>query len=362
MMIKKLSIQGNAKEIGYAHGKYGKQEVLNSLETYEKLFHSLKDLSWTDAKELALKHVDAIQAYNSEMMEEMEGIADGAGVDVEDVLILNTRSEIALTNNGDIFSDGCTSLAISSPVIEDTIIAQTWDWTSSQRNSLLLLEIENEDKPKITMVTEGGIIGKIGFNSSGVGVCLNALTTDQRTNEIPIHIGLRAVLNSCSQAEAIAQISGRQMASAANFLIGYDEGRGIGTALNAEVSPFGIDYVERKEGWTTHTNHICSAFQKQYVQDLNMRRFEDSILRKTRIDNLISYNIARNKKIDEQSIMTWLSDTFNQPSSINHSPNSQLLHGQEIETVFSIIMNLTKREAYLRIGQSGDFINISTIA
>ena len=106
----------------------------------------------------------------------MEGVAVGAGVDFEDILTLNARSEIALTGRKDIaFADGCTAIAVTPPASQDTIIGQNWDGKGSQIDSLLLLNIEQSDKPNITMVTEGGIIGKVGFNSAGVAVCLNAL-------------------------------------------------------------------------------------------------------------------------------------------------------------------------------------------
>ncbi|MBD8006326.1 C45 family autoproteolytic acyltransferase/hydolase [Bacillus norwichensis] len=360
-MIKTLHLQGSAKEVGVCHGSQGKQEVMNSLKTYERLFYVAKNMSWKEAREQALLHLNAIEKYDLQMIEEMEGIAKGAGVEFEDILALNARSEIALTNQGEVFSDGCTSMAVASPTIKDTIIGQTWDWTSSQKDSLLLLDIQAESKPRITMVTEGGIIGKIGFNSAGVGLCLNALITDKRTNEIPLHLGLRAVLNSYSQAEAMSKISNGQIAASGNFLIGYDDGNGNGMVVNAEVSPFGIDYVGGEDGWLTHTNHICSNVIKQYVNDMNEVRFEDSIIRKKRADQLIKASIAAKEPINEQTFERWLSDTFNKPSSIHHFENENAPEYRKVETVFSIIMNLSKRKALLRIGLEGEFEEIDTM-
>ncbi|RWR07494.1 C45 family autoproteolytic acyltransferase/hydrolase [Siminovitchia fortis] len=360
-MIKKLHLQGSAKEIGFEHGSKGKQEVINSLETYEKLFYGFKKISWSEAKEYALLHLNAIEKYDLQMVEEMEGVAKGAGVDFEDILTLNARSEIALTNKGNIFSDGCTTMAITSPIINDTIIGQTWDWTALQKNSLLLLDIQAKSKPRITMVTEGGIIGKIGYNSAGVGLCFNALITDKKTNEIPIHLGTRAVLNSYSQAEAISKVANGQMAASASFLIGYDDGDGNGMAVNPEVSPYGIDYIGGDDGWLAHTNHICSSSLKSKLKDLNDLRYEDSILRKKRADQLIKEGVAAKEPINEKTFERWLSDTFNKPSSINHFQNENAPEHRKMETIFSIIINLSNRRALLRIGQEGEFEEIDTI-
>lgn len=352
-MIKKLELRGSAKEIGYEHGFQGKKEVLQSLETYEKLFHGYQNIGWSVAKERALGHLNAIEKYDLSMIEEMEGIAKGAGVDFEDILALNARSEIALAGyKGTSFSDGCTAMAITNPLISETIIGQNWDWKPTQKASLLLLDIQNKTNPDITMVTEGGIIGKIGFNSSGVGICFNALITDKKSDEVPIHLGLRAVLNSHSLTEAVSKIKGGQMASAASFLIGYDESGGNGMAVNAEVSPFGIDYVGGDEGKLVHTNHICSDLIKQNLKDMNEFRYDDSMLRKKRAEQLINTSIANQESINEQSFERWLSDEFNAPNSINHFQNKLAPEHRRMETVFSIVINLSKKKAFLRVGKS----------
>ena len=59
---------------------------VHSLETYEKLFYGYQQINWKEARERALAHVKAIEKYDVELLEEMQGVADGAGVDFEDVL------------------------------------------------------------------------------------------------------------------------------------------------------------------------------------------------------------------------------------------------------------------------------------
>lgn len=351
-MIRKLVLKGSPQEIGYAHGSQGKREVHRSLETYEKLFHGYQQISWEEAKERALPHLDAIAKYDSTMIEEMEGIAKGAGVSFEDIVALNARSEIALVGGGSAFSDGCTAIAVNKPVADDTIIGQNWDWKETQKESLLLLHIQSDSRPDITMVTEGGMIGKIGFNSAGVGICFNALMTNKKSNEVPIHLGLRAVLNSFTLTEAISKITNGQIASAASFLIGYDEGDGNGMAVNAEVSSFGIDFVGQNDGKLVHTNHLLSDVLNKNLTDTNNFKHEDSMLRKIRAEQLIQKSIADGEPVDEKSFKRWLSDTFNSPNSINHFKNERAPEHRRMETVFSIIMNLAKKKMLLRIGNS----------
>ncbi|WP_158737940.1 C45 family peptidase [Alteribacillus sp. YIM 98480] len=354
--MKKLTLTGSAKEIGYQHGYEGKDEVHQSLQTYEKLFYGYKKMNWQAAKEIALTHMDAIEKYNPAFIEEMDGAAEGAGVDFEDILVLNTRSEIALTttSEGPAFSDGCTSIGITSPITDQTMIGQNWDWKASQTKSLLLLHIEQENLPSIKMVTEGGIIGKIGMNSAGMGVCFNALLTDQKSNQVPVHLGLRSVLNAYTLEEAISRIHDGQMASCANFLIGSDDGSGNGLAMNVEVSPFGIDLLGGETGKVVHTNHLCSKKIQQNVTDLNTFKQTDSLLRYKRAEQLINEKQYRKAPINEETMKTWFADTFNAPNSINHFENKRAPEHRQIETVFSIVMNLTERHASVCVGKPAE--------
>ncbi|MDQ0337808.1 isopenicillin-N N-acyltransferase-like protein [Caldalkalibacillus uzonensis] len=350
-MIKRLELKGTPREIGEKHGREGAKQIQQSLQTYEKLFYGYHRISWQEARARALAHLAAIEKYDRQLLEEMEGVAIGAGVDFEDILALNARSEIALTGRKDLsFADGCTAVAVTPPAADQTLLGQNWDWKSSQKESLLLLHIKQEGKPDITMVTEGGIIGKIGCNSAGIGVCLNALITDKKSEQVPIHLGLRAVLNSWSLHEAIANIKGGQMASAANFLIAIDEGGGKTMAANIEVSPFGIEVITNPDGTLVHTNHICTPTLKQHLADLNEFKHEDSLIRKSRAEQLIRMTLTNKDRIDEECFKVWFSDLFNYPNSINHYANERAPEHRRTQTVFSIIMNLTKKRMLLCVG------------
>lgn len=359
-MIKTLHLQGDPKAIGLAHGTEGKEEVISSLQSYERFFSQIKLLSWKDARELALKHLDQIEKFDSSLIEEMEGIAKGAGVDFEDILTLNTRSEIALTNNylsnDTKFTDGCTTVAVTNPQTDDLIIGQTWDWTPSQQKSLLLVHLEQENKPKITMVTEGGIVGKIGFNSAGVGLCFNALVTDSISDGLPLHISLRGILNATSYDEVLQLLDENQIGAAASLMIGYDDGTQR-NAVNFEVSPYGVYSVGGDNGWLAHTNHILSDKLLEKVAESNDVLFEGSHLRKNRIDKLIEESVKQGV-MDEEQFKKWFLDEVNKPYSINHHVDEEQPEFMQIETLFSIVINLTKKKALLRVGVDGEYKEI----
>lgn len=326
-----LKLSGSPYEIGLKHGQEAKQKIINSLETYEKMFVEYAALTWNEAIEKAKLHINAIENYNERYLEEMDGVAKGAGVTFEDILALNARSEIALTNA----PDGCTSFALTKPKTDYTWLAQNWDWRGSQIDSLVYVQIEQKNLPTITMVTEAGIIGKIGCNSAGIGVCLNAIVSNTWEPKVPIHLGLRAILESETLVEAVERVNDNQMASPAHFLVASDK-EGI---VSLEVSPLQTAKLQTINGVMAHSNHLCSVKMKQKVRDNPLPDSYDRLeTMKALLDQL------NRRHITEKDLFQILSNHEGYPSSICRHLSNDQEHIARSETVFSIVMNLTTRE------------------
>lgn len=115
------------------------------------MFEHTSGMSWASVLQLATEFGATCQSLVPDLYAEMQGIADGAGVGVLDIVALNCRSEIALGN----FRDGCTSLSWKTGA-ESRMLAQNWDWTIMIQRNLALVNIERDGKPGIYMVTEVG--------------------------------------------------------------------------------------------------------------------------------------------------------------------------------------------------------------
>ncbi|WP_245832953.1 C45 family autoproteolytic acyltransferase/hydolase [Oceanobacillus timonensis] len=342
-----LKLSGTSYQIGYKHGSTLKEKVHNSLATYEKMFRETVGYSWKEACEKALLHLTAIEEYNLNYMKEMEGVAAGANVKFEDILTLNTRSEIALADS----PDGCTSFALTSPKTHRTWLAQNWDWKGEQTDSLISLEIQQANLPTLQFVTEAGIIGKIGCNSEGIGVCLNALVTNTWEPKVPLHLGLRAILESDSIEKAISKVDNNQIASPANFLIASHTGQSV----NMEVSPIHTEQIHAKNGALIHTNHICAEEMKQKVRE---EVSADSYDRLLTIDKL-TRNLTK-ENIKAEDLFLLLSDHENYPASIcRHAFDENTSKFSGMETVFSIVMDLTAKKLSWMKGKPCEMINQS---
>ncbi|MDP6447580.1 MAG: C45 family autoproteolytic acyltransferase/hydrolase, partial [Pirellulaceae bacterium] len=114
-----------------------------------------------------------------------------------------------------------------------------------------LMTIELENGLRILTMTEPGIIGKVGFNSNGLGVCLNILRRDGPLDGLPVHIVLRAVLESPSFETARRRIRAAGGGKASNLLVGDAHGN----SANFEFTADGVWEPATSGDWSFHTNH-----------------------------------------------------------------------------------------------------------
>lgn len=259
------------------------------------------------------------------------GIALGAEVSFESILAMNIRTEIAYG----LFNDGCTAISSTSGI--RTILAQNWDWQSEQAENLIRLKVRPESGPDIDMITEAGIIGKIGMNSFGVGVCLNAIgAKGVDYAKLPVHLALRACLDSKSKEEAVDKLVRAGVASSCHILLADPTG-----AVGLECSYLDIVQLPMSDhGIVTHTNH----FVEQHPGVEERIGLPDSPVRLARINHLLS---AHNGALDAKTVEKMLKDEDVYPVGICRDETAD----STVATLFSIVMELHKKSALLTMGR-----------
>jgi isopenicillin-N N-acyltransferase-like protein len=323
----------DAFERGVQHGTAAREQIAVSIETYRRLFRDFTRIDWPEAKALGEAYGSAIAAFDEQLLEEIRGVAAGSGFDTAEILALNARSEIGL---GPRMLDGCTSFAVfgSATVDGRTILCQNWDWRASQHDAFVALIVRRPGKPTITMLTEAGIIGKIGFNEHGLGVCLNALFTDEvRGDGTPLHVVLRGILESRNLGDAVKTVARASIASAANFLVAQ---HGVG-ALDIEAAPSRMDVLLPENDALVHTNHLLSH-RLTAVNDLAANVLPDSYPRLARARQLLA---LQHGGVDAEAMQAILCDHANEPDSIcRHEDEIGDPEGKRLQSVFSVVMDL----------------------
>ena len=233
------------------------------------------------------------------------------------------------------FSDGCTALAWTTLASQTTFLAQNWDWQTEQKPNLVRLRIKQPSKPSIDMITEAGIIGKIGLNSSGVGVCLNAIRAQGVSwGKLPVHLALRTCLDSVSKDQAVKRLTDAGVASACHVLVA-DEGGSVGLECSHQDI---VRLPMTSEGILTHTNHFVEIHPG--VNDL--LQLKDSPDRLDRINSLVQ---SCQPNSDQTSKILEDQDGF--PTSICREQTEE----STVATLFSIVMDLGRRRAKVRLGR-----------
>jgi isopenicillin-N N-acyltransferase-like protein len=298
---------------------------------YADLFQREAHLDWYKVQDLAMKFEPVIRDKWPAYLEEMRGIADGTDLGVEDIIAINVRTEIAFGA----FSDGCTALSWLTD--EHSWLAQNWDWNEAQKKNLVFLSIDQPGKPRIKMITEAGLIGKIGLNDAGVGVCLNAIKAKgMDPQRLPCHLGLRMVLESGSREEAVEKLESFGISSACHMLIA-DENGGVGV----EWSSVGVAKVEMNDTRQVfHTNHFL--LQHDGVEDKNW--LKDSTFRVGRIEELA-------KKVDGEPTYEKLYELFKDEENAPGSICRKMEGKSSSASLFNIVMDLKARKADVTVGR-----------
>jgi len=100
----------------------------------------------------------------------------------------------------------------SGPVI----VGQNWDWLLHAAQTLVVLEVRQDEGPDFVTVVEAGLLAKAGLNAAGLGLVTNALVTDTDVGEpgLPYHVLLRAVLDCTTVTDALQVLQARAAAGA----------------------------------------------------------------------------------------------------------------------------------------------------
>ncbi|KAJ5594784.1 uncharacterized protein N7459_000992 [Penicillium hispanicum] len=325
----KLTLKGSSREVGLEHGRALRDQIRSQINIYDAMFQYTSKLSWPEVREVSKEFQPSMKKLTPHLYAEMEAIAEGAELDILDIVALNCRSEIALGK----FSDGCTSLSWKKNE-NSRVLCQNWDWKPCVSKNLARVSIEQAGKPKIYMITEAGIVGKIGFNSAGVGTCLNAIRAKPMiSSKVPIHLALRLCLETTSVGNAVRVLESLGGVASAQHILVADSSK----ALALELSPVGNRYLpEDASGLIGHTNHFLV---NTYVEEPPW--LSGSTIRLNRLRELTQGLIAEG--VEGDAITPALlrervfSDTFNTPQAICcqeddiSSPNA---------TLFNIVMDL----------------------
>jgi isopenicillin-N N-acyltransferase-like protein len=344
-----IRVSGTPFERGKQYGRGAAALIRRNIAAYAAYFEYIAGLDWTQASDYALKYEPVIQAYRSHFLEEMQGIAAGAGLDDEDILTLNLRTEIRNAAIARLTPQECTAFVVQPPRTEQghILIGQNWDWVTAVADTVVVLEAELEAGPNFVTVVEAGLLAKAGMNAAGIGLTTNALHCDLEKETglgVPYHAILRAILEAENFSQAIGALTSHARGSSANYLVAHQDGM----AFNAETAPgdFSRAYITfPEEATSVHTNHYLSECID--FKDLAPWYGPGSLVRHNRMDKILRDHPG---PFSPEALQDTLKDHFNSPEGICTHPNPGDPETDQFMTVASLIMDLNERTLWLAAG------------
>ena len=345
--VKEIVLSGSPYEMGCKYGREAKKEIALSIDSYTKLFEHSKHISWEKAGEICRRYVPAIEKLDAGYVDEMRGVADGAGVRFEDILALNCRSEIlhssVVRDDPDGISE-CTAFSVMPSAAHDghVLAGQSWDYIYAQKDAVVMIHIlADGNRPEIVFFPEAGMIGGKGMNGSGISLTLNALFSQGYSYGVPIHIRMRKILECSRIHEAFRTCVAGPFPGSGNLMISCRDGLSIDVEMDAK----GHEVILPENDILYHTNHFIGPTM---------------ILRHPSASSVTTYfrlermqQLLRNKTdITVENLKALLRDHVGYPTSI--CAHSSIPEEEDpimsSGTNFGLIMDLTDLKLYFAIG------------
>lgn len=352
-MIPRIAIEGGPRERGRQYGEGARELVRRSVDAYRDVFAHVAGWDWERVRSEAERFRAPIAAFDARYLEEIEGIAEGAGLDPTDVLAINVRTEVMFAATARAAADTrrlpheCSAFAVEAARSAEgrLLVGQNWDWLLHSIDTIVIVEASQPDRPDYVTVVEAGLLAKTGLNAAGVALVTNALVCDADRGEpgVPYHVLLRAILDSETLSDALAALTRAERASSANYLVAQD-----GVALDLEAAPGDYARVfmaEPRDGVLLHTNHFVNpGFDGRDVAPYAM---PDSPFRLARFRQLIA---AHPEPLAREALTAMLSDHANHPLGVCCHPDTRLEPADRWQTVAAVVMDPERRRLWVADG------------
>ena len=345
MIVRHRSTSLNPGDRGHELGKAHAERIGRTLGFYRQLVTA-------DAPEpvnldaFGLEALAAIAGWTPELASEIEGIAAGAGVPVQDIAALNARTELLAACRVANGRGECSVAVVLGDYGAPPLAVQTWDWHDELEDSWFVWTIEHPDGRTVHTLTEYGIVGKIGLSSVGLGAMLNILRhrEDRAAVGVPIHVIARRVLDEADDLDEALRLiaSARTSASSALTLVAAKDGEK--TALTAELHPGGPAFVlPDTNGLLVHTNHFLGP---RSAGDLEPVLGPDSLLRM----EVLRRRLSQRRPRDIEQLRAEFNSHLGGAGAICCHPAPSAERGMRYATLATLELEVADRRMTVRRG------------
>jgi isopenicillin-N N-acyltransferase-like protein len=348
-----VQAKGGYRELGHAVGEAARDQVRASVAFFADGFETMtrRRLNFAQAELDAEAYAAHARRWLPQYVEEIEGVAEGAGLPLASLLVLNCGEEFtsaepvvgeapatrAETPGG----DHCTAVGITAGGRH--VVGHNMDWYVIDAVNNVLFDLTAPDGTRVMGIAGAPYLLMLGMNSHGIGNVSNSVhSTDNRIG-VPNAFVRRWSLEAATLEEARARGLLAARARGTNHFF-VDAG---GRLWDVETSATSSAFVDHSgAGFMAHTNHYAAPEMARFEGS----QHEESRVRLSTAERLLAEGIGRgDDPVELARRVLRCHDPSPDRAICGHSDESMTTAEQGM-TVGSMICDLDERRLHVCAG------------
>ncbi|MEA3403484.1 MAG: C45 family peptidase [Armatimonadota bacterium] len=257
-----VEMSGSRYQMGRQYGEQCRERIHDLSGRFDRMLLDPEYLE--EGRQVAMEALPHVQREAPELIDEVEGIADGAGLGFEEVFRLSCSQEMnswqgCMRNQASAtVSDGCTSMAAKTDGA--SLVAWNMDWRIKWQPFMVLVHGRPNDGPDFLSFAMAGSVGRPGL-AEHIAIAANFLSY-RATPEypaggaqwagagVPYSFLARMLLAQGSTEDALAMLRRTRRMACLNYTLG-DTG---GDICCVETMPEHMAVLRPDNSFITHAN------------------------------------------------------------------------------------------------------------
>ena len=330
-----IECSGTMYKIGKQYGAIRRNSLATSINSLFKEYITSQKTTREEIITTMRKYLSPVKSFDPDLVEMLQGQAEGMGVSLEEVFLLRCNFELSFYYKQ--MKTFCTSFAVTGQATRDgrTIIGQNFDATCGR--SIDLVKTTHADGLKqLSLVFWGAC--ELVLNSAGLGMVLNVVVSPPKEQlfTLPACCVIPKVMRQrrIGDALGIFCVAGRSM-------MYYSLASKEGDIIGIETKPDNFNVLQPERDILVHANHYrTERFKKGELVYVGA---PSTYIREQQIKRLIEKHYGN---ITLERMMEIMSNHNNHPHGIcNHA-----LERSTAETLASVIMVPEDNAMYVTAG------------
>lgn len=223
-----VEVRGDHRSVGRAVGEAAREQIKAAIDSYGHVLPAAAGLSFEDAESVVRPYIDCARRCAPQIVAELEGTAEGAGVSIWQIAVLTCTEELTCVGDP---AQHCTTVALADR--GQTVVGHNEDWYASDVDKNVLLRAALPDGTELLSMTAAGRLPAVGMNSWGIAGGADTLFSNDIRVGVPNLVLCRWALEARTLEEARDRCCHTERARGANHLFADDHGRIVDVETSA---------------------------------------------------------------------------------------------------------------------------------